>query len=943
MRKDTALFIVMLLISSVTIADSPRAGAPVKLPELKAAASITRDVHGIAHIRANNEHDLFFLQGYVHAKDRLFQMDASRRRASGTLAELLGQGALASDVELRTIGLRRAAERSIQVLSDQNWVALKAYAAGVNAYVARNALPPEYAALELAQFTPWTALDSVTVAKLIAFGLSFDLGDIDRTVALLSYQAAGAVLGFDGTALFFEDLFRAAPFDPAATVPDSSIVPATPGVQAAGARAGKMDADIMALGKRYMKRLKKIPYLRRFIERKDPPGSNEWAVSGAHTETGFPLLANDPHLDLGTPSTFYPVHLKTQNIDVFGSGFAGAPFVIVGHNRHISWGATINPLDATDVFQEQVVRDTDSPSGLSSIYMEAREPIIPIPEVFRVNQIGNGVPDDLMVVPPGGSIPAATLIVPRRNDGPIIQIDMGTGTALSIQYTGFSATRELDTFIKWNVARGLDDFIDGLQFLDFGSVNLAYADTQGNIAYFTSAESPIREDLQMATVIGLPPFFIRNGSGGNEWLPVQNPQPGQAIPFEILPFAEMPQIINPPAGWFVNANNDPAGVSLDNNALNQLRPGGGIFYLNPAFDLGIRAGRVTELIEMKLTSDDRKISFAEMQQIQADVALGDAQVFVPFISAAFANAQTEGAHLALAALVADPRIVEAVGRLKKWDFTTPTGIPQGYDASDIDGMRMDPSEEEIAASVAASIYSVWRGRFINNTIDATLNALGLPGPGSRETVKALRNLLDNFATNNGLGASGLSFFNVPGVSDPNDRRDILILKSLRDALDSLASDEFAPAFANSTDQMDYRWGRLHRIVFEHPLGVPFSIPPAGGAFPAPLAGLMGIPTDGGFETVDASRHDVRGDEANAFMFDRGPVNRFVAETNRHRVRAESIWPGGTSGVLGDANYANLLPLWLTNDSIPLLTRNNEIKKNAATVTKFVPAKKTGKH
>jgi acyl-homoserine lactone acylase PvdQ len=152
-------------------------------------------------------------------------------------------------------------------------------------------------------------------------------------------------------------------------------------------------------------------------------------------------------------------------------------------------------------------------------------------------------------------------------------------------------------------------------------------DVEGNIAYFTSAELPLREDLQAGAVNGLPPFFIRNGTGGNEWLAVSHAQPGQAIPYEILLYAEMPQIVNPPAGFFVNANNDPAGVSLDNDVLNQQRPGGGIYYLNAGYD-GIRAGRITALLRAELAGDGT-VSFADSQRIQADTALVDGGFFVP--------------------------------------------------------------------------------------------------------------------------------------------------------------------------------------------------------------------------------------------------------------------------------------------------------------------------
>src|ERR1043166_4908730 len=152
----------------------------------------------------------------------------------------------------------------------------------------------------------------------------------------------------------------------------------------------------------------------------------------------------------------------------------------------------------------------------------------------------------------------------------------------------------------WNGAEGLDDFINGLQFFDVGSLNWAYSDVRGHIAYFSGAALPIREDLQAGAVQGLPPYFLRNGSGGNEWLPGQHPQPGQAIAYEILPFAEMPHVINPPAGWFVNANNDPLGLTFDNSPLNQLRPGGGILYLNSAYE-SFRAGRITQLLKEKLS------------------------------------------------------------------------------------------------------------------------------------------------------------------------------------------------------------------------------------------------------------------------------------------------------------------------------------------------------
>src|SRR5690348_8482770 len=150
-------------------APAAQPAAATRLPGLQAAARLIQDSSGVTHIEAASPHDLFFLQGWVHARDRLFQMDISRREPSGTLAELLGQAALPGDVQARTIGLRRAAERSWAAAPADMRAAVSAYADGVNAYVADHPLPAEYGALHLTSFQPWTPVDTLTIAKAIAF------------------------------------------------------------------------------------------------------------------------------------------------------------------------------------------------------------------------------------------------------------------------------------------------------------------------------------------------------------------------------------------------------------------------------------------------------------------------------------------------------------------------------------------------------------------------------------------------------------------------------------------------------------------------------------------------------------------------------------------------------------------------------------------------------
>ena len=201
------------------------AGGGSRLPELRAPAMVVRDDNGVPYVFATNEHDLFFLQGWVHAEDRFFQMDVARRQAEGTLAELLGPEALADDVEARTIGLDRAAERSWPLLSADVQGALESYSAGVNAWLDVHPLPAEYEALELTGVPDWQPLDSLSVGKGLSFLLSFDLDDIERTQTLHAYVEAGQEAGFDGAALFSQDLFRAAPFTDAATLPDDVPAP----------------------------------------------------------------------------------------------------------------------------------------------------------------------------------------------------------------------------------------------------------------------------------------------------------------------------------------------------------------------------------------------------------------------------------------------------------------------------------------------------------------------------------------------------------------------------------------------------------------------------------------------------------------------------------------------------------------------------------------------
>lgn len=944
-RRAIALCLLSTAFHSLHAADTLRSPSTQRLG-VQAPAQIVTDRDGIPHIFAKSETDLAYLTGFAQARDRLFQLDTTRRQADGTLAELLGPGAVASDVMTRTFGFKRAAERSLPLASPEVRATLAAYARGVNDYVAANPLPPEYAPLEVTRFRPWTEADSIACLKLFVFPLVFE--DIERTVRLQAYQAAGVANGFDGAKLYAEDTDRAAPFDPAATVPDALEPP----VQGRAPRRDRKTASSMArhldarhlddathrLAREFMQQVRATPLINRLINPAETErGSNAFVVSGRFSVSGEPLMGSDPHLPLTVPAFFYQAHLQAPGVDVIGGLFPGIPYVLIGHNDHVTFTATNSTIDITDVYSEKVVPDPASPSGLSTVYKGRNEHVVALPQTFLVNTPGDGSRDNLV---DATGAPAAVLIAPRH--GPLIAFNAGTQTGLSLQWAGHSGTREFDAFRGFNRARNLNDFQHAVKFFDAGLQNFLYADVDGHIAYFLSGEVPLREDLQSGQVVGLSPSFIRNGQGGNEWLPAPpSADPTRALPYQIIPDEEMPRLIDPPRGYIVNANNDPSGDSLDNDPFNRMRPGGGIFFLGAgSYDNGQRAGRIDDLLAERIARRGR-LGAGDVREILTDTVMKDARFFTPHILEAFGNARRPGAHRLLASLAAEPRVAEAVKRLAAWDQSTPTGIRAGYDADDEPGRLREPSPDEVRHSIAATIFSVWRNAFIRNTQVLPLQRFQLTvSSARRDLLGAARYLLENFDERQGVGASGVNFFDVSGVADAAARRDIVILRSVADALDLLAGDAYASVFKRSTNQDDYRWGKLHRVMLEHPLGAPFSIPPAGGAFPAPLAadGLPGIPVDGGSSTVDVAGNRLLDDSPNGFVIRVGPSQRYVA---RARIFGSGFdgdmsLPGGQSGVLGSPRYVDLLEEWLTNRSHPLRHSRFELARDTARSETILP-------
>ena len=905
-------------------------------PGLSGTVTVTEDQYGIPTIKGDSELDVVFVQGYLHARDRFFQMDRDRKGVAGRAAELFGSSALASDVLTRTLGLGRAATKTWTALDADTKGWLQSYANGVNTYLNNNPLPPEHGVLEITRTDPWTPLDSVLIGKGLAAGFSLGFGDVDSTITLGTYSYVGGLAGFNGAALFFEDTHRSAPPDDRVTDPDflSGGAAAQSSTQAV-ARTGKGKTTIKQIGDQTVSektlrmaedvrdKFNNAPLTQKYIQSTEVPnGSNAWMVSGEHTASGYPMIANDPHLTMDTPAIWYEAHLifdkDGEEWHVNGVNPPGAPGALLGCNSNSCWGMTVNPLDVTDFFSEEFLTNALA-LPTHTVYKGNPEPMQQVFNSWFVNVVGDGVPDNLVRASVGYTSGAISLVIPRRNDGPVLSIDGNSG--LSLAYTGFRETHELTMFRKLDLASNMDEFMEAMQYFDIGVQNVYRADVDGNIAWFTTSEKPMREDLANFTVDGLPPWFIRDGTGAaaNEWLPVMNPQPNQALDFEILPFEEMPHLVNPAKGFVTNANNDPVGTTLDNVPYNEVRPAGnGLYYLSSHYS-SYRMGRVDREIKA-LVDSGVPITPDDFKALQANVDLLDAELVLPTLMGI----------MSMVPVAPDTPMAQALDVLSAWDYSANTGIAEGWDAGDDPMMATPPDEEEVRNSAAATVWAMWRSMLVQNTINATLTAYGLGDylPPSSLAYNAFKHHLLNYGTAGGVGASGINFFTA-GLAET-------VAGTLQLALDQLASDEFAPAFANSTNVMDYAWGKLHRIKFNHTLNSdPFDIP-NGGGFSDLAADLPGLARQGGYQAVDASSHSSTADTLNGFMFGHGPSRRFVGDMDPADVDAQEVIPGGQSGVFYSPNYSSQLPLWLTNNYHNMALSVEEAEEVAVITTTFGP-------
>ena len=512
--------------------DPPRSGRE-PVPGLSDSAVVTFDRFAIPHIDARSDADAFAALGYLHARERLWQMELFRRAAEGRLAEVLGPAAVASDRYLRTLDIPLAAERSLAILPAATQALLAAYVRGVNRWIAGRPrpLPAEFQVLRFAP-EPWTARQSLEIARMMAWDLvnaDFEL-EAARLAAKVGRERVrdltpscpdeGPVILPDGAA-HWDTL----PGDRARLRPGPGRRAAPAGTAAGGAPAPRHTASVAFVPSVLLsaRDVPTVPALAREVldGAALSRASNSWVIGPSKTRSHKPILANDPHLALRAPSLWYLAAIASPGFHVAGATVPGLPAVVLGHNARIAWGLTNVGVDDVDFVIERLNDDSsavETPDGWVEV------------DVVR---------DTIHV----RGAPAVPFTMRRTPNGPLVDRNVPgePHTALAMHWNAHDASDELTAILAVDRARDWSSFSDALRGFQVPEQNWIYADVDGNIGYRMAGRVPVR----------------RSGDGS---LPTPG-WTGEGHWDRYLAFEELPWTLNPPEGFIVTANNRVVGPS----------------------------------------------------------------------------------------------------------------------------------------------------------------------------------------------------------------------------------------------------------------------------------------------------------------------------------------------------------------------------------------------
>jgi len=521
----SAVLIVFFSLLGWAMGSLPSPKEEKRVSNIEAQVDVLFDADGIPYIYGLDFDSAAYALGYAHARDRLWQMELQRRLAQGRLSELFGERSLALDRQYRNLGIYAAAQKSISVLDEDVRKHLQSYANGVNAWidVHDGALPIEFLLIG-DKPKPWTMADSVVWTKLMAIRLSGN------------YQAelVRARLARSLPRERIEELWAPYPADGPITT--------EPGRQASQTQSTPSDDLQWALN---------LPLPSLPAPEEMPGASNAWAIAGTHTDTGKPILANDPHLGFAAPILWYLAKIVTPEGTVAGATVPGVPYVAIGHNDRIAWGLTATESDLQDAVLERMAAESadsyDTPEGPRAF--EQRTEIIKV----------RGRPD-------------VTHIVRSTRHGPVIHgeptsLEDGRSAVIALQATFLA---EDDTSIqamhRLNRARDHAQFIAAIGDIVAPQINITYADADGVIGFYAPGRVPIRKRGNG--------FYVRSGWDAEEdWA-------------GYVPFAELPSLVDPANGMIVNANNRIVGDSYPH-------------FLSRDWDAPYRAQRILTMLAEK--------------------------------------------------------------------------------------------------------------------------------------------------------------------------------------------------------------------------------------------------------------------------------------------------------------------------------------------------------